>query len=111
MRKRYIIVCAACDKLGEVSRNDAITCGGGCRVRLHRHPELLDLLRKHATDAQVPLFGLLEMRALRLLIPERQWSPVIFGQHRREFTRSPAAFQRMEHEAMEKLRPKMVRAY
>lgn len=71
MAKCYIIRCLACKLLAAVSRRDALTCSGRCRVRLHRHPEILDALRAgckvHGLD---DLFDILEAGAIRELRPD-----------------------------------------
>lgn len=41
--KRYVFVCAGCDKLAESERSDAITCSTACRVRAHRNGSLKTL--------------------------------------------------------------------
>lgn len=66
--KRYAIVCAACDRLADVARSDAICCSPGCRVTLHRHPELRD--RGHVTH-DIPLTFLLQTAAYARLYPDR----------------------------------------
>lgn len=41
--KRYVFVCAGCDKLAESERSDAITCSTACRVRAHRNGSMKTL--------------------------------------------------------------------
>ena len=70
MAKRYIIACASCELLTEVSRTDALTCSLRCRVRLHRHPELLDARRKIAKRSEISVFSILESSAVQILRPD-----------------------------------------
>jgi hypothetical protein len=70
MAKRYIFSCALCGRLTEVSRTDAITCGVGCRVRVHRHAELLNATRALAKHLEITVFDVIEARAVQLLRPD-----------------------------------------
>jgi hypothetical protein len=65
--RRYIIRCVVCGELGAVSRSDAVCCTSRCRVRLKRHPELLDYLR--LLDV-LPTFSV-KLAAYIALFPER----------------------------------------
>jgi hypothetical protein len=68
--KRYILTCAACGLLTDVTRRNALTCSTRCRVSLHRHPDVLDGLREICRQLRVTPFGVLEMNALRVLRPD-----------------------------------------
>lgn len=70
MSKRYIITCAVCDLLAEVSRKGAFTCSGRCRVQLHRHPEKMQSLQQAAEAWKVPVFSILQAGAVRKLRPD-----------------------------------------
>ncbi len=65
-----VIECAVCRTLHVTSRSDSITCSNGCRVALHRKPELADQVRSMAKSADVPLAFLLEFVAMTRLVPE-----------------------------------------
>lgn len=77
-RKRYVSVCAACDGLFEASRADQVTCSPACRVRLHRHPELVAHQRQMAAHMAVPLVLMLKAGAIRRLCPELE-APIMAG--------------------------------
>jgi hypothetical protein len=68
-RKRYVFVCAACGCLDE-GRRDQITCSTRCRVKLHRHPELLAATRQAAEAFDVTVAATLQARAVHLLRPD-----------------------------------------
>jgi hypothetical protein len=70
MAKRYIIACAICADLIEVTRCDALTCSSRCRVHLHRHPDAVTQLRAAARSVQVDVFCILEAHAARALCPD-----------------------------------------
>lgn len=70
MNRCYIITCAACGLLHEVSRRGALTCSTSCRVWLHRHPEVLVELRAHCETFEIEVFALLEASATRILRPD-----------------------------------------
>lgn len=70
MAKCYIITCAVCDLLTQVTRTDALTCGSRCRVWLHRHPDHVKPLVRAAKVVDVPVFLVLEAAAIERLRPD-----------------------------------------
>lgn len=68
--KRYIITCAACGCLAEVSRTDALTCSPRCRVRLHRDPDRLVELTGMAKRMEITPFSILQAQAIVELRPD-----------------------------------------
>jgi hypothetical protein len=70
MAKCYIIQCAVCGLLTDVTRRDAVTCSSRCRVRLHRNPRILDPIRQLSQAWDVKLFQILEAGAIREVTPD-----------------------------------------
>lgn len=70
--KRYtrVFVCVACDHLAESNRADALTCGGACRVDMHRHPARIDSLRKTCKSYDIPVHLVLDCMAIDRLRPD-----------------------------------------
>jgi hypothetical protein len=69
-RKRYVVICAGCDRLFEASRSDQFTCSPACRTEIHRKPEKLALTRKLARQGAVSIAQVLRDAAMARLIPD-----------------------------------------
>lgn len=67
--KRYVFVCAGCDKLAESERSDAITCSTACRVRAHRNGSI-KTLRVIAKAWEVTPALIQRATAIKELAPE-----------------------------------------
>jgi hypothetical protein len=75
MARCYTIKCIVCGVLEQVSRSDAHTCSGRCRVRLSRHPELSPKHPSHPAAAvltDIPLSFHVQALAYVELFPERR---------------------------------------
>jgi len=76
MAKRYIILCRLCDRLAEVHRRDARSCGGvRCRVWRHRQRDFLAALRAKVEAgigrvSKQDEFTFLELGAIHRLRPD-----------------------------------------
>lgn len=71
--RRYIIRCAGCRLLAEVSRKDASTCTPACRVKAHRNgiaKRLRENARMWGVDGDVTPASLARAEAARVLAPE-----------------------------------------
>ncbi len=70
MAKCYIITCLVCERFHEVTRRDALTCSGACRVWLRRHPERLQDFRKVCKHMDVTPVSVLMAKAVIRLRPD-----------------------------------------
>jgi len=80
LRKRYmghlprtsqrVFQCAACGGLADSTRRHAITCSPACRVRLHRHPEIMRDWVERAEQIGVCIPYMLEINAAAELLPD-----------------------------------------
>lgn len=67
--KRYVFVCAGCDKLAESERSDAITCSTACRVSAHRNGSI-KTLRAIAKAWDITPALIQRVAAIKELAPE-----------------------------------------
>lgn len=65
----YIIVCAGCQKLTQVTRADALTCSPACRVRAHRNGGA-ERVRAMAHSARVSPGLIVRCMAIKILRPD-----------------------------------------
>jgi hypothetical protein len=86
-RKRYVFVCVACRGLADATRNDRLTCSPACRVRLHRHPELLASVRRAAEQCHVAIASILQGAAIDRLRPDLG-NAILAGTHTFEDVRT-----------------------
>jgi hypothetical protein len=79
-KKRFdhVFVCAGCDRIALAERSDSITCSNACRVRVHRHPEVLKEMRAKCKQAQIPVALLARSEAVKRLRPDLM-QPIIQG--------------------------------
>ncbi len=66
----HVYVCAACGCLEETSRAHTTTCSTACRVRLHRHPDLVAPTLRICEALGVGLAKVLRADAVRRLRPD-----------------------------------------
>lgn len=63
-------VCVGCGLLALTQRSDTLTCSPACRVRLHRHPELIAELKADAERYDVSVASILQAAAIDRLRPD-----------------------------------------
>lgn len=68
-RKRYIFVCAGCDRLADTTRKDTLTCSPACRVAANRSGNI-QRLKQDARRYAITASMILQAAAAWQLMPD-----------------------------------------